>query len=176
VLCLTNVYGPRMALRVEGQGFLGGFLRRALCGQRLEVFGDGRQLRDPVYVDDAVYAFLAAGAAENPPHRLWNAGGSEALSLGEIATAMSLAAEVPLPLLRPFPPELRTIDIGSYTTDSNRILADLGWRPQVRFAAGIARSLEFFRREWPHYLPDMPPPLPAGPFQPETPDSRGIAV
>jgi UDP-glucose 4-epimerase len=176
VLCLTNVYGPRMALHVPGQGFLGNFLRRVLCGHRLEVFGDGRQLRDPMFVDDAVNAFLAAGAVQDPPARLWNVGGPEALSLGAIAGAVSLAGGVAPPMHRPFPPELKSIDIGSYTTDSSRIGRDLGWRPHVLFRDGIARSLEFFRREWPHYLPGEVPPFPAGSFQPDAPDARSIAV
>jgi UDP-glucose 4-epimerase len=176
VLCLTNVYGPRMALHIPGQGFLGNFLRRVLCGQSLEVFGDGRQLRDPLFVDDAVDAFLLAGAAQDPPARLWNIGGSEALSLGSIACAMSAAAGVAPPVFRPFPPEHKSIDIGSYTTDSSRILRDLGWRPRVSFRRGLARSLEFFRRELLHYLPGAVPLLPAGSFTPEAPDARSIAV
>ena len=73
VLCLTNVYGPRMALNLPAQGFMGGFLRKAMLGKPITVFGDGRQLRDPVYVDDAVDAFLLAGAvtetAEPPVER-----------------------------------------------------------------------------------------------------------
>jgi len=177
VLCLTNVYGPRMALDVPSQGFLGNFLRQVLCGRRLEVFGDGRQLRDPVYVDDAVNAFLAVGAAPNPPARLWNVGGSEALSLGAIAGTISYAAGVGAPVYRDFPQELKSIDIGSYTTDSSRIRRDLGWRPHVRFGQGIARSLTFFRREWSHYLPGAPPPpLPNGSFHPDAPDAYGITV
>ena len=61
VLCLTNVYGPRMAFNIPCQGFLGNFLRRSLFGQPIEIFGDGRQLRDPVYVDDVMDAFLLRG-------------------------------------------------------------------------------------------------------------------
>lgn len=175
-LCLTNVYGPRMALHIPGQGFLGNFLRRVLCGQRLEVFGDGCQLRDPMYVDDAVAAFLAAGAADDPPSRLWNVGGPEALSLDKIARKLSAAAGAPAPFFRPFPLEHKSIDIGSYVTDSSRIRRDLGWQPQVRFGAGIVRSLEFFRREWTHYLPSVATLVPAGSMQPDTPDTRGIAV
>ena len=153
VLCLTNVYGPRMALHIPGQGFLGNFLRRVLSGQPLEVFGDGRQLRDPVYVDDVVDAFLAAAAAENPPVRLWNVGGIEALSLASIARAIGNTAGAPPPTFRPFPAEQKSIDIGSYTTDSSRIRHDLGWHPRVTFHRGVALSLEFFRRELQQYLP-----------------------
>src|SRR5689334_8319670 len=50
VLRLSNVYGPRMALHLPQQGFLSVFLKRALEGQPITVFGDGSQLRDPVHV------------------------------------------------------------------------------------------------------------------------------
>lgn len=66
VLRLTNVYGPRMALNVPSQGFLSTFLRKLTMGESLEIYGDGAQLRDPVYVEDVVDAFLLAGAEPHP--------------------------------------------------------------------------------------------------------------
>src|ERR1019366_893290 len=113
VLCLTNVYGPRMALHLTGQGFLGNFVRRALFPQPIEVFGDGRQSRDPVYVDDAVDAFLLAGASEAPHSRLWNAGGPATLPLARIASIISAAVGIAGPGFRPFHEEPKGIDIGS---------------------------------------------------------------
>jgi nucleoside-diphosphate-sugar epimerase len=47
VLRLTNIYGPRMALDIVCQGFLSTFIRRMALGERLEIFGDGSQTRDP---------------------------------------------------------------------------------------------------------------------------------
>ena len=55
-LRLTNVYGPRQLLRHNRQGFIGWFIRLVLENQQIEVFGDGSQVRDFVYVDDAVEA------------------------------------------------------------------------------------------------------------------------
>jgi nucleoside-diphosphate-sugar epimerase len=151
-LCLTNTFGPRMALNLPHQGFLGGFLRNAMLGIPITVFGDGRQLRDPVYVDDAVDAFLRAGTAVNPPNRIWNVGGGQAMPICAIAAAISDAGGLPKPVLQPFPPELKRIDIGSYHTDISRIRRDLGWTPGVDFSRGIRRSIEFYRKELPYYL------------------------
>jgi UDP-glucose 4-epimerase len=152
VLCLTNVYGPRLALWLSGQGFLGNFLRRGLLKQTIELFGDGRQLRDPVYVDDAVDAFLLAGAAPRPKSRLWNVGGGERLSLADVAAAICAASGAPEPVLKPFPNEHKGIDIGSYYSDSTRIRKELGWQPRVAFQEGVRRTLEFFRGEFQRYL------------------------
>ena len=60
-LRLTNVYGPRQLIKHNRQGFIGWFIRLALEGREIQVFGDGTQLRDFVYVDDAADAFLRAG-------------------------------------------------------------------------------------------------------------------
>ena len=152
VLRLTNVYGPRMALDVPCQGFLSTFFRRVLLGQRLEVFGDGRQLRDPLYIDDAVDAFLLAGAATRLPSRSYNVGGAQALSLKEVAESISSAAGAGAPALRPFPEDRKAIDIGSYYTDSTRMRDDHGWRPAVRFDEGVARTLGYYAGRLPQYL------------------------
>ena len=153
ILRLTNVYGPRIALDVPGQGFLGHFLRQGLLGERIEIFGDGRQLRDPVYVDDVVEAFLLAAAAERPKSPVWNVGGKEALPLARVAETIAREGGAPAPSYRPFPEERKRIDIGSYTTDSSKIRRDLGWQPAVGFDEGIARTVAYFRKEWRHYLP-----------------------
>ena len=152
VLCLTNIYGPRLALGLSGQGFLGNFLRRGLLEQPIDIFGDGRQLRDPVYVDDAVDAFLLAGIADAPISRVWNVGGFQALPLAEIASVIGTASGAPPPVFRPFPDEHKGIDIGSYCSDSTKIHEELGWQPTVGFTEGVRRTLEYFRRELPHYL------------------------
>jgi UDP-glucose 4-epimerase len=152
VLCLTNVYGPRMALNIPSQGFLGGFLRNALVARPSTIFGDGRQLRDPIYIDDAVDAFLCAGAVTRPPNRLWNIGGPAALSLSQIAAAIAAASNSPAPGFKQFPCDLKRIDIGSYCTDSTRIRQDLGWAPSVDFNRGIRRTIEYYRKELAYYL------------------------
>ncbi|HWB84350.1 MAG TPA: NAD-dependent epimerase/dehydratase family protein [Bryobacteraceae bacterium] len=176
VLCLTNIYGPRMALNIPCQGFLGNFLRRSLLGQRIEVFGDGLQLRDPVYVDDAIHAFLLAGAQSDYRWRLFNVGGAEVLPLRGIAQSIARACGTPEPTFRPFPEDRKAIDIGSYATDTSRIRRELGWCPALNFEEGIRTTLEYFRQELPHYLgPDDLNPV-CSLESPVRPSSRHVAV
>ena len=61
-LRLTNVYGPRQRLTSNELGFLPVFMRKALLGETLTIFGDGQQRRDCLFVDDVVDALLAATA------------------------------------------------------------------------------------------------------------------
>ena len=63
-LRLTNVYGPRQLIKHNRQGFIAWFIRQAIEDREIQIYGDGRQLRDFVYVDDAADAFLRAGASD----------------------------------------------------------------------------------------------------------------
>lgn len=152
ILRLTNVYGPRMALNIPEQGVLGHFFRRALNGEDIEVFGDGQQLRDPVYVDDIVEAFLLAGVQKELPSTNMNAGGLEALPLAEMARILAAegGGEV---RFRPFPEGHKAIDIGSFSTDNSFIRETLGWAPRVPFATGARLTLDYYREHREHYLP-----------------------
>jgi UDP-glucose 4-epimerase len=155
VLRLTNVYGPRMALSVSGQGFLAAFLRRLLEGGDLEVFGDGKQLRDPLFVDDAVDAFLRLGGASELRSRAYNVGGARAYSVLEIAEAMAAAAGGAAVGCRPFPPAHKAFDIGSYKADSRRIEREHGWEARTCLEEGLRRTFAYYRRTLEAYLPDL---------------------
>lgn len=159
VLRLTNVYGPRMSLAIPCQGFLSTFLRLVLTGQNLQVFGDGRQLRDPIFVGDAVEAFVRAGLAGSVEQRTINVGGPQALPLLDIARTCAELAGGCKVTTRPFPEDRAIIDIGSYSTDSSLFERTFGWKPAVPFAEGLAATLAYYRAELAHYLdPNDPRP------------------
>jgi UDP-glucose 4-epimerase len=144
VLRLSNVYGPRMALKLPHQGFLSTFLRLAAAGKPVTVYGEGSSLRDPVYVDDAVEAFLRAGAAVSHKSRVYNVGGPEALPVSEIAALTAAAAGAPPVVHIPFPAARKAIDIGSYVGSFQRIRRELGWQPRTHFRDGIERTLAYY--------------------------------
>lgn len=152
ILRLTNIYGPRMALNIPEQGVLGHFFRRALNGEDIEVFGDGQQLRDPVYVDDIVDACRLVGERRGLPSNTLNAGGKDALPLAEMARILAAegGGEV---RFRPFPAGHKSIDIGSFSTDNSFIRETLGWEPRIPFAEGARRTLAYYRENREHYLP-----------------------
>ncbi|MDX2153325.1 MAG: NAD-dependent epimerase/dehydratase family protein [Bryobacteraceae bacterium] len=150
-LRLTNVYGPRMSLAAPCQGFLGNFFRRALQGRDIEVFGDGLQSRDVIFVDDVVDAFLLAGAEPRLEHESYNVGARESIPLRDIASSILEAAGGGKVTFRPFPPERKAIDIGSYATNPSLIEGTLGWRPVVPLGEGCARTVEYYRTHLRHY-------------------------
>jgi nucleoside-diphosphate-sugar epimerase len=147
---LTNVYGPRQRLRDDFQGFLPIFIRRALDGETITVFGDGRQERDCLFVDDVVECLLLATLAPDAPGQLFNIGNDEHLELRVLAEAIVTAAGTGRVEHADWPSDRDAIDIGSYFGDSSKAKRMLGWEPRTAFADGIARTVAFYRarRDW----------------------------
>jgi UDP-glucose 4-epimerase len=145
ILRLTNTYGPRMRVKDDRQTFLGTWLRLAVEGEELLIFGDGSQRRDFTYVDDAVDAFLLAGALPEADGEVFNLGGDPPVSLLELAELLLDAAGGGSFRLVPFPEERRSIDIGDYFADDSKIRARLGWAPGVALREGLERSLDYYR-------------------------------
>ena len=149
---LTNVYGPRQRLRDNLQGFLPIFVRRALSGEPVTVFGDGAQERDCLYVDDVVECLLLTARSAEAPGEVFNVGNDERLSLRAIAEAVVAAAGSGSIESVPWPHDRDAIDIGSYYGDSSKAKRLLGWEPRTPFADGIARTVEFYRSHRSRYL------------------------
>jgi UDP-glucose 4-epimerase len=145
ILRLTNTYGPRMRVKDDRQTFLGTWLRLAVEGDELLIYGDGTQRRDFTYVDDAVDAFLLAGARPEADGEIFNLGGDPPVSLAELARLLVEVAGGGSYRLVPFPEERRSIDIGDYFADDSKLRDRLGWEPAVALREGLERSLDYYR-------------------------------
>jgi len=153
-LRLTNVYGPRQLIKHNRQGFIGWFIRLALEGQEIQIFGDGSQLRDFVYVDDAADAFLRAGAGDTCDGDVFNVGGDEPISHRDLAQMLvRIAGRGSLRFVE-WPADKKRIDIGSFYSDSQKFRAATGWAPRVSMDEGLRRTLEFYREHLPAYIQD----------------------
>jgi UDP-glucose 4-epimerase len=149
-LRLTNVYGPRQCLTRDGLGFLPVFLRLALTGGTISVYGDGRQLRDCLHVNDVVRALALAASTPEAAGTVFNLGHDEAVELGAIAQLVVDAAGGTSTITPvPWPADHARIDIGSFRGDFSKAKRVLGWEPRIGLAAGIADTVAFYRaRPW----------------------------
>jgi CDP-paratose 2-epimerase len=136
VFRMSCIYGPRQ-FGTEDQGWIAHFLIRALAGAPITIYGDGRQVRDVLYVDDLVEALVLARANIRRLHgRAFNIGGgpSNTLSLLELLDQVrSLCGRLP---------EIRFADWRAgdqryYVSDPGAFSAATAWRPRVSPAAGV---------------------------------------
>jgi UDP-glucose 4-epimerase len=151
-LRLTNVFGPRQLIRHNRQGFIGWFIRLAIEGADIEVFGDGSQIRDFVFVEDAADAFLRAGACTGCDGGVFNVGGREPTSHRDLVDVLIQVAGSGRVRFVPWPADKKRIDIGSFYSDSTKFERTTGWRPAVTLRDGLARTVSFYREHLTHYL------------------------
>ncbi len=150
-LRLTNTIGPRMRIKDARQTFVGVWVRRLLQDEPIEVWG-GAQLRDFTYVDDAVEAFLLAGAHPKAIGAAFNLGGPPPVTLQQLAELMVEINGGGMLSIREFPGERKKIDIGDYYADDRLIGRKLGWKPRTTLRTALMRTIEFYRTELKHYL------------------------
>ena len=150
-LRLTNTYGPRQLLKHNRQGFIGWFVRLAVEGKEIQLYGDGSQLRDLTYVEDVVDAFLRAGATDITNGQVYNLGGQAPVSLYTLAQLLvELAGQGSVRCI-PWPPERKRIDIGDVYSSYAKIFDALGWQPTTELRSGLTATLDYYQRHREHY-------------------------
>jgi UDP-glucose 4-epimerase len=139
-LRLGNVYGPRQDPHGEA-GVVAIFCGALLNGTTPKVFGDGRQTRDYIHVDDVVAAFVAASASS--AGGAFNVGTGREADVFEVGNAIAAAYGVRFdPEMAPHRPgEVQRIAIAS-----DRAAAELGWRAQVALEDGLTQTAEWARQ------------------------------
>lgn len=150
-LRLTNTYGPRQLIKHNRQGFIGWFVRLAVEGKTIQLYGDGQQLRDLTYVDDVVDAFLRAGANNVACGEVFNLGGQAPISLLELAKLIVHIAGRGDVELVPWPEERKKIDIGDVYSSYAHIQTVLGWTPTTPLVDGLARMITYCSEHYDRY-------------------------
>jgi dTDP-glucose 4,6-dehydratase len=135
IIRIFNTYGPRM--RPNDGRAIPTFLRQALSGKPLTVFGDGSQTRSFCYVDDLIRGMIAL--AESGEHLPVNVGNPDEFTLLELAEAVievtGSRSEIVFEALPTDDPKQRRPDI-------TRAKELLGWEPEVSLREGLLRTLE----------------------------------
>ncbi|HXJ81433.1 MAG TPA: NAD-dependent epimerase/dehydratase family protein [Candidatus Methylomirabilis sp.] len=144
-LRLTNIYGERAQMKHSRFGVANWFVRQALDGATIEVFGDGSLLRDFVYVQDAVDAMIQCAATEDAFGQVFNVGNSRAASFRELAETVVRAAGSGRWEFAPFSPERAAQEPGDFVSDIRKIKRVVGWEPTTALAEGVELTVRYYR-------------------------------
>lgn len=144
VLRMSCIYGPRQ-FGSEDQGWVAHFLIQAMRGEPITIFGNGKQVRDVLHVDDAVAAYrrLAAATVAGKP-RFYNLGGGVAnavslhMVLAEIAGLIGHRPDVGWS-------DWRTGDQPYFVADTRALSRDTGWTAKIGWRDGLAQLADWLR-------------------------------
>lgn len=144
VFRMSCIYGTRQ-FGVEDQGWVAWIVRAALTGRPITIYGDGKQVRDVLWVTDLLDAFERF-LRSDLPGAVFNIGGGSAhtLSVIELIRFLEEALGQDIPYRHD---GWRHSDQRVYISDLTRILKSLGWAPTVGVRQGLTQMLQWMRSE-----------------------------
>jgi nucleoside-diphosphate-sugar epimerase len=144
---ITNPYGPGQPAGRTTYGIINRLIHLAIADRALTIYGDGRQLRDYVHVDDVVRALVALAGSERSDGRAYNVGSGTGTRMIDLAnTVIDIAGGGRVEHV-PWPPLAEQVETGDFIADISRIEREVGWRPTITLREGLERTVAFYRAE-----------------------------
>lgn len=150
-LRLTNIYGERAQMQHHRFGVANWFIRLAIDGGTIKVFGDGSILRDFLYVQDTVDAILKAALCEEAYGEVFNVGVNRPICFLDLVKTIIDVAGRGNWEFAPFTPERAAQEPGDFYSDISKAWAVIGWEPKTDIREGIARTIDYYRKHKVHY-------------------------
>ena len=143
VICRPfNTYGPFQKSDMEG-GVVSVFINRHLSGKVLEIFGDGTQTRDLLYVEDCADFIVRASFAEEAIGQVFNAGTGKDVSVNDLALLVCKDKK----RIKHLPHHHPQSEIAKLCCDYSKAQSLLGWEPRISLQEGILRTEEWIRSQ-----------------------------
>ncbi len=146
LLRLTNTYGPRFQMKNNHYGVVNWFIRLAMDGNTISVFGDGQLKRDFLYVDDCVDALLMSAVNENLYGEIFNVGVDKPTTFIELAKLIIKIAGKGKWKFAPFSPERKALEPGDFYSDITKIKEAIGWYPKISLEDGLKATVDYYKR------------------------------
>ena len=135
----SNIYGPRQSSGGEG-GVVAIFIDKILKGERPIIFGNGKQTRDFLYVDDAVKAAILALNA--PSSSIYNVGTNKEITINDLLELLSKILKVKV---KPIFQSLRQGEIIKSRVDYSKAKKELNWQPKYNLEEGLKETVKWFK-------------------------------
>ncbi len=140
-LALGSVYGPRQNPHGDS-GVVAIFGGALIAGRPVTIYGDGTAVRDYVYIDDVIDAFMLAGQLPLEVVGTYNIGTGEQTTVSEVYRLVAEAVGVSSP---PRYAAVRTGEVHAIALDSKEAREELGWKPSINIVEGIQRTIQWLR-------------------------------
>jgi len=152
ILRLTNPYGPRQQIKHSKYSLIGWFIRQAIEGKVIKIFGSGTQLRDYIFVDDIINAMLKCSAADNAAGEIINVGSGVSTRFCDmVRTVVSCIDNGKIEFI-PWPDDYEKIETGDISVDISKLKALTAWQPHVSIEEGINRTYEYYKKFLSYYI------------------------
>ena len=150
-LRINNTFGERHQMKHAKYGIMNWFIRLALEGKEIQVYGDGSQTRDYNYISDVVGAMILAGQSEKTNGKYYLLGSGKELKFLDMVKAVIKSAGSGSYKLVPWPADRKAIEIGDFFVSYEKIKKELGWEPMASLEQGLKSTVSFYRERRKEY-------------------------
>jgi nucleoside-diphosphate-sugar epimerase len=142
---VTNPYGPGQPKGRTAYGVINRLIHLALANDALTIYGDGRQLRDYVHVDDVVDALLVMARSDLANGRAFNVASGVGTSLIDVSNQIIEIAGGGHVQHVAWPALAEQIETGDFVADISRARRELGWQPCRELRSGLEETIAHYR-------------------------------
>jgi len=145
MLRFGNVYGPGS---VHKSSVVAKFIRQALNHERLEIYGDGAQTRDFIYIDDLINAVMLAVSTNNIGGEAFQIATNRETTVGEMTDMLvDVLKKNGVTGIDVFNGETRVGDVKRNFSDTTKAKTRLGWQPETQLLDGLEKTVNYFLKD-----------------------------
>lgn len=152
VLRLTNPYGPRQQIKHSKYSVVGWFVRQAMEGNVIKIFGDGEQLRDYVFVDDIVTAMIGCASGPVAVGEVVNVGSGQSTRFRDMVSTVVNCVNRGRMEFVPWPDDYERVETGDIAVDISKLKSLTAWQPRWTLQEGIQKTFEYYSAHGSRYV------------------------
>lgn len=152
ILRLTNPYGPHQQIKHSKYSLIGWFIREAIEGKVIKIFGEGKQLRDYIFVDDIVSAMIKCAESPAAIGEVINVGsGRSTMFCDMVSSVISIVKNGKMEFV-PWPDDYEKIETGDISVDISKLQKITSWLPKTSLEEGISKTYEYYKKYFNKYV------------------------
>mgnify|MGYP001162665509 CR=1 FL=1 len=152
VFRIANPFGPRGQIKHSKYSIINYFVRQAIEGKTISIFGEGNQLRDYIFVEDLAKAFIAASITKKSKGQVFNIGSGEGTSfVSMVKKIIKIVGNGSFENI-PWPEDYINVETGDYITNIDKAKSILEWKPETDFEKGLQKTVTFYSKHILKYL------------------------
>lgn len=152
VLRITNPYGPHQQIKHNKYSLVGWFIRQAMEGNTIKIFGDGAQLRDYIFVDDIVNAMVKCAESPAAIGEVINLGSGQSSRFCDMVEEVINCVNNGKMEFIPWPANYEKIETGDVSVDISKLKSITSWQPDFTLKEGIKKTFEYYKLHYKQYV------------------------
>ncbi len=150
---ITNPFGPRQQIKHNKYSLVGWFIRQAMEDKTIKIYGDGKQLRDYIYIDDIIDAMVLAASSNEAIGEILNIGSGNSTRFCDMVSSVISCVKKGRMEFIPWPDNYEKIETGDVSVDISKLHRITLWQPKYSIQEGIRLTYEYFKNNYSNYVP-----------------------